>query len=317
MVRKLFINCFLFLFFVFFFSSCNIFIEKDLEIDNSEIYIINESELEIDIINNSYIIVEVNQTLKKENTSSGSIKLIKPEIEEKNWYKPKPGILWQWQLSGDIDTTFDVDLYDVDLVETPKEIIHELHQKDIKVICYFSAGSWEEYREDADNFPREVLGKNLDGWADEKWLDVSNFEKFASIIESRLDLAVEKGCDGVEPDNIDGFENDNGFNLNYDDQLKYNIWLSKEAHERNLSIALKNDLNQVKDLIVYYDFVVNEECFYYEECDLLLPFIDDDKAVLGVEYDLHIDDFCSFANKNDFSWLKKNIDLDSYMISCN
>lgn len=31
------------------------------------------------------------------------------------------------------------------------------------------------------------------------------------------------GFDGLEPDNIDGFLNDTGFPLPYDDQLEYNI----------------------------------------------------------------------------------------------
>jgi len=33
--------------------------------------------------------------------------------------RPEPGLSWQWQLSGPVDASFDVDVYDVDGVETP------------------------------------------------------------------------------------------------------------------------------------------------------------------------------------------------------
>lgn len=237
-------------------------------------------------------------------------------VIDKTWYQPKSGTSWQWQLSGKINTDYNVDLYDIDLVETPQEVIDELHSRDIKVICYFSAGSWENYREDAKDFPEEVIGKTLEGWPNEKWLKISQYEKFADIMKKRLDLAVQKKCDGIEPDNIDGYQNDNGFDSTYQDQLNYNKWLAGEAHKRNLSIALKNDLEQVNDLVDYFDFAINEQCFDYDECNLLLPFIEQDKAVLGAEYELEITDFCPEANRLNFSWLKMDYDLDGNRISC-
>lgn len=232
------------------------------------------------------------------------------------WFIPQPGITWQWQLSGTINTTHDVALYDIDLVNTPQSTIEQLHSNGSKVICYFSAGSWESFREDAADFPDEVIGKTLDGWADEKWLDISNYELFASTIRQRLDVAVQKECDGVEPDNIDGYQNNSGFDLTYEDQRNYNLWLSTEAHERNLSIALKNDLDQVDDLVDYFDFAINEQCFEYDECETLLPFIQNNKAVLGVEYNLNTDEFCETAASMNFSWLKMNLDLDGSRIAC-
>lgn len=94
-------------------------------------------------------------------------------------------------------------------------------------------------------------------------------------MSKRLDLAKSKGCDGVEPDNIDAYiqVNGGGFKVTYQDQLNYNIWLAREAHARNLSIGLKNDVDQVKDLVSHFDWALNEECYQYNECDTLLPFI--------------------------------------------
>lgn len=95
------------------------------------------------------------------------------------------------------------------------------------------------------------------------------------IMQKRLDLAKSKGCDGVEPDNVDAYtqKNGGGFKITYQQQLTYNIWLAREAHARDLSIGLKNDVDQVKDLVTHFDWALNEECYEYNECDTLAPFI--------------------------------------------
>ena len=233
-----------------------------------------------------------------------------------NWYKPKPEITWQWQLTGDINTSYDVDLYDVDLFDTPQSVIDELHTKDTKVICYISVGSYEDWRYDANQFSKSILGKDYEGWKGEKWLDISQYNKFSKIITNRLDLALEKKCDGIEPDNINGYQENTGFELTYQDQIEYNIWLANEAHNRNLSIALKNDGEQASDLIEYYDFAIVEECFEWDECDPYKIFIDINKAVIGVEYELDTNKFCREANSLKFSWLKMDYDLDGERFSC-
>lgn len=237
-------------------------------------------------------------------------------LEKSDWWKPKPDTSWQWQLKGTLNTNYDVDMYDIDLFDNSKEAIKALQNKGIKVICYFSAGSYEDWRVDKDDFPKEVLGKTLEGWENEKWLDVSKIELLSLIMEKRLDLAVEKGCDGVEPDNVDGYLNDNGFSLTSQDQLNYNKWLAEEAHKRGLTIGLKNDLDQIPELVYYFDFALNEQCFAYNECGTLLPFIEKDKAVFGVEYDLQPEEFCSKANDLNFDWLKMEYDLDGGRIAC-
>ncbi|MBL7161118.1 MAG: endo alpha-1,4 polygalactosaminidase [Anaerolineales bacterium] len=236
--------------------------------------------------------------------------------QDSNWWQPAPGTSWQWQLSGEIDTTLDVQVYDIDLFEAPQNVIDELHADGRVVICYFSAGSWEDWREDADDFPTELLGKELEGWPDEKWLDIRQIELLAPIMEARLDLAVDKGCDGVEPDNMDGYANQSGFSLTYQDQLEYNLWLAEVAHARGLSIGLKNDLDQIQDLVLYFDWALNEECFYYDECDLLLPFVHSGKSVFGVEYELDSDEFCPQVNAMNFDFLKKNWELDAWREPC-
>ena len=222
---------------------------------------------------------------------------------------------WQWQLTGDIDTSFDVQMYDIDLFDVPQSIIDQLHADGRTVICYFSAGSWEDWRPDADQFPASVKG-NSNGWPGEKWLDIRRIDVLGPIMAARLDLAAQKRCDGVEPDNVDGYTNNTGFPLNAQDQLTYNIWLANAAHARGLSVGLKNDLDQATTLLPYFDWALNESCFQYNECELLLPFVQAGKAVFGVEYKGNPTTFCPRANAMNFDWLKKNTDLDAWRLAC-
>lgn len=231
-------------------------------------------------------------------------------------WQPTPGTSWQWQLTGEIDTSFDVQMYDIDLFDTPQSVIDQLHADGRIVICYFSAGSWEDWRPDANDFPAEVVGNPLDGWPDENWLDIRQLDKLGPLMAARLNLAVQKDCDGVEPDNIDGYTNITGFALSAQDQLTYNTWLAEQAHARALSIGLKNDLEQIPNLLPYFDWALNEECFTYDECNSLTPFVQANKAVFGVEYELDSNQFCPQANNLDFDFLRKHEELDAWRESC-
>jgi len=239
-----------------------------------------------------------------------------PHQSSPSWWRPGPGTSWQWQLSGTIDTSIDVRMYDIDLFDTPQTVIDQLHHDGRKVVCYFSAGSYENWRPDKDSYPSEILGHNLDGWPGEKWVDIRQLDKLGPILTARFDLAVTKQCDGIEPDNIDGFTNTTGFPLTANDQLVFNRWLADQAHRRGLSIGLKNDLDQIQELVNDFDWALNEQCFQYDECDMLLPFVQAGKAVFGVEYKGDPSDFCPRANAKNFDWLKKQIDLDSWRVPC-
>ncbi len=243
-----------------------------------------------------------------------------PPASGGSWYRPAPGVRWQWQLQGAINTSYDVEIYDIDLFETPNASIQQLHDAGRKVICYFSAGSWENFRPDKNDFPTADIGNPLDGWPGEKWLDVRS-SNVRQIMQARLDMAVSKGCDGVEPDNMDGYSNNPGFNFSATDQLDYNRFIAHAAHVRHLSVALKNDLEQIPQLVADFDFAVNEQCFEFNECDLLQPFIDAGKAVLNAEYaSRYVSDsssLCTDANARQFSTLVLALSLDdTYRDSC-
>jgi len=227
------------------------------------------------------------------------------------------GTSWQWQLEGEIDTTVDVEMYDIDLFEAPQNVIDALRTDGRNVICYFSAGSFESGRPDADQFPSEALGQTLENWPDERWFDIRH-PGVRAILKLRLDLAVQKRCDGVEPDNVDGFSNDSGFPLTSSDQLDFNRFLAEEAHARGLSVGLKNDLDQVGELEPLFDWALNEECVDYDECEALMPFITAGKAVFHVEYGEAslAASVCPETAPLGLSTLIKRFELDAWRIAC-
>ena len=230
-------------------------------------------------------------------------------------WKPALNTSWQWQLTGTLDTSLNVTMYDIDLFDNSASVVASLKNSGKKVICYYSAGSWENWRPDANQFPDSVKG-NSNGWPGEKWLDIRRLDVLGPIMSARLDLAKQKGCDGVEPDNVDGYTNNTGFPLTYQDQINYNKWTANAAHARGLSVGLKNDIEQVNDLLSYYDWTLNEQCFQYNECDPLTKFVQAGKAVFNVEYKLDTSQFCPQANSMNFNSLKKNLDLDAYRVAC-
>lgn len=235
-------------------------------------------------------------------------------------WSPPPGTTWQWQLTGTIDASYDVAMYDIDLFDAPDAVIDTLHDDGKIVICYFSAGSFEDWREDAGDFPQDALGEPLEDWEGERWLDV-RVSGVRDVMENRLDYAVSRGCDGVEPDNVDGYQNDTGFDLDEGDQLDYNRFLASSAHARGLSVGLKNDVDQLDDLAGRFDWALNEECHQYDECGAYDAFLDRGKAVFHVEY---VDDFADAGdlagevcgNYPGFSTLIKTWDLGSEYLAC-
>jgi len=219
------------------------------------------------------------------------------------------GTKWYWQLQGTINTSLSPKVYDIDLYDTSTATISYLKSSGHIVICYFSAGTYEDWRSDAGSFPTSALGNNVDGWPGEKWLDVRNTQ-VRSIMASRMDLAKSKGCDGLEPDNVDGYSNGSGFPLTSADQINFNKYLADQAHARGMIIALKNSTDLVSALVNSFDFAVVEECFKYNECEEYSPFITQNKAVLNAEYTNYSASVCTKAANLKFSTAFFNLDLN-------
>lgn len=247
-----------------------------------------------------------------------------------SWWQPSPGQSWQWQLSGSpIDTSVDAEIFDVDVDSTEAATVASLHAAGRKVICYIDVGSWETYRSDANDFPSAILGNGVDGWPDERWVDIRALDApqgptgktLRQILLARLDTCRSKGFDAVEPDWLDSYLNPTGFPLTASDQLTFNQFIASAAHQRGLGVALKNDKEQTAALVDTFDFGVDEECQQWSECigpgtagdPGWSPFLQAHKAVLNAEY---TDQTTTCQQPTGFSSILKHRQLDAYRKVC-
>lgn len=245
-------------------------------------------------------------------------------------WQPAAGTTWQWQLQAGagatgLDLDVDAEIWDVDLFETTDADLAALQAADRHLVCYLSAGSVEDFRDDADDFPAEAVGEPLDGFPDEHWLDVRDPRVLAVQI-ARLDRVVERGCDGVEPDNVDAYDGQSGFELTEANVVIYLHELAIAAHERGLALGLKNGAEIVPDVVDVLDFAVVEECWTLDECDAWQPFLDADEPVLVAEYpedespdgvQRHAGDVCPAARESRASTLVLPLLLDgSLRVAC-
>lgn len=235
--------------------------------------------------------------------------LLAPAGAAARW-QPKPtAAAWQWQLQGKIDTSIEAGVYEVDGFEVGAKTVARLHRLRRRAICYLDVGSWENYRPDAGRFPKKIIGRAYEGYPDEHWLDIRRIDLLAPILRHRFDLCRRKGFDGVEPDNIAGYENRTGFPLSAGDQLRFNRWVAREVHRRGMAVALKNDPGQVPELLDSFDFAVVEECFAYDECGEFSPFVAAGKRVFVAEYEEPLAAICDQAERLRFSVIHKDYDL--------
>lgn len=145
---------------------------------------------------------------------------------------------------------------------------------------------------------------------------------------ARLDLAAAKGCDGVDPDNVDGYAADNGIPaLTVDAAADYMRWLADEANRRGLAIGLKNADAIIPKVIDRMAWSVNEQCVHYAECDTYAAFLRDGKPVFHIEYPAGAPDrlcdvktACGGAGTDGgatgFSSVLKKMDLDDWVVEC-
>ena len=216
----------------------------------------------------------------------------------------------------------------IDLFDNDANTISALQAAGTKVLCYFSAGSHEDWRDDWTTPAPGDVGSDLDGWEGEAWANIRS-PTVRKVMASRIALAQEKGCDAVDPDNIDGYNNDNGLDLTSDDSVDFVRFLASEAHTRGLAIGLKNSLEIVDALSGDVDFAVNEQCHEYKECDAYADFAGAGKAVFHVEYPKGEDvsnskpaeanlkeAICGDPASSTSSTVLKNIDLDGWIEFC-
>jgi hypothetical protein len=223
---------------------------------------------------------------------------------------------WQIQFQGKLNFKVKkASVIDIDGFDNSAATVSTLEAGGRKTLCYISAGSWENWRPDQGDFPPELLGNVYDGYPDERWLDIRRMDLLAPILEARIQMCKDKGFDAVDPDNLNGFENDTGFPLTAGDQINFNAWLANLVHSKGLAVGLKNDGPQVGTLVNYYDFAIVESCFQYEECSPYESFVQNGKAVFAIEYK-RPKKYCAEAKLLGFSAIYKRPDLKASRITC-
>ncbi len=239
-------------------------------------------------------------------------------------YIPTPGTTFEWRLDElPNNFTTEAEVIDIDAFDATPELVTNLQAQGKKVIAYLSVGSVESYREDASDFPEEVIGNVYEGFEDENWLDIREIDLLAPIMRARFDMVKQKGFDGFEPDNINGYQNNTGFNLTQEDAKTYSRWLIEEAHNRGLSIGQKNAEELVPEMVDEFDWFLSEDAYVDDFYQQLSPYISANKAVFFVEYTDRISetDFqnlvCPEAASQNFSAILKDRDLTDVTFYCN
>lgn len=233
---------------------------------------------------------------------------------------PPAGESYQIQYDGKLDLSVPAKIYDLDMFDTKPSVVAELHKNGRHVMCYISAGTWERWRPDADKFPKSVLGDPDGHWKGERWLDIRQTSILEPIMARRLDLCKKKGFDGVDPDNLDGYQNKTGFPLTYQEQLTYDSWVAKASHDRGLTADQKGDNGQVKDLVKVYDFAVVEQCYAQHWCGSFDLYTRQNRLVVDVEYyhaqNRFLNGNCSEAGKNHDTAILKKLELTAWLLTC-
>jgi hypothetical protein len=229
-------------------------------------------------------------------------------------------------------SVFDIDLYAAEEVSGDNKTLNTaavkaIHAKGAKAICYVDAGSIEDFRPDYQqaltwhkSHGNSLLGKPFSPeFPNERWANINNDKGqrdfLLKLMEARVDKCVQAGFDGVEFDVVNAHEEGKpvtGWSVTPATQLVYNRALAGLAHRKGLSAALKNDLSQVGELVSYFDYAVNEECFQYDECGELSAFVKAGKPVFHVEYETSPASFCGKSGTLTFNSLKKPADYSLY-----
>jgi hypothetical protein len=230
--------------------------------------------------------------------------------------RPTAGATFQIQLTGNLDTTVDASTYTIDLATAPS-VIADLHAAGRIVMCFFSGGTYEPFRDDASRFSPAALGSALSDYPNERWIDVRD-GGVRAVMTDRVARAAQSGCDGIHAGNLDGYLQNTGFPLTDSDQQSYDRWLAQAAHAVGMSAGLVDgDAALSGPLAADFDWAVVWSCVD-AGCDAAGPFLAVGKPVFVVEFggaDLAAS-VCPKAQGLGLSAVIKNQALDAFRGGC-
>lgn len=229
-----------------------------------------------------YPLTQSRATSKDFHKTTGHITVTTAKVTT-TWAKPAATAAFQVVLKNSIEVRPEagIDVYDIDLDSSPATF-RALQDAKKYIVCYFSAGTSEVYRKDVGCFNHKMgsqdygkgyssllihyvvrichEGCNFGGeFPDEFWLNTTS-PKVRRIMQSRIQYAKDQGCNAIDPDNMDGYNNLNGIGATPEDAINFFKFLSAEARSRGMGIGLKNSLDIIANVTAHMDFAVNEEC---------------------------------------------------------
>jgi endo-alpha-1,4-polygalactosaminidase (GH114 family) len=174
-------------------------------------------------------------------------------------------------------------------------------------VCYFNAGLAQtsdcdyDTRWENSGLLGNIYSPDEPEFSDERWVNIKN-QTARDWMKQRITLARDLGCDAVDPDNIDGYLNDEdgnngtGWNLSQDDYVTFVTELATHAHSLTtekgytMLIGQKNAPELVEQVGGVLDFAVLEDCKTlnddedYTFCIDFQAYIAEGKPVFSIEY---------------------------------
>jgi hypothetical protein len=247
-----------------------------------------------------------------------------PSTAASSWWRPGPLSSWQYDLGWPVAVPTNigpVQVYDIDYDGAEQgtqaqvaALVTRIHAEGGHAICYLETGAWENYRPDASQYPASVLGNVMGGYPDERYVDIRQWSVLEPILEARFRQCKAEGFDGVETDIDDSYTDDTGFPLTLQDEVTFDTEVATDIHALGLAWFLKNGVNGdafITDMVPVADGTVNEQCWQYQECSQLEPFVRAGKPILNVEYeDLAQAGTCQQARSFPMATMHTDVNLD-------
>ena len=232
-------------------------------------------------------------------------------------WRPALAASWQIQLTGQLDTVVDANIYIVDLFDTTEGQIAALRSAGRRVLCYVSVGTLEPWRSDAADFPAEAVGTANASYPDERWLDIRH-PMVRTRMAARMDTGRQKGCDGVELSSVSSAGENTGFPLTAADVLDYARFLASESRRLGLSPGIAGSGDRAATLEPEFDWAFTQGCLAAARCGAMAPFINAQKVVFAVEFGTEADlpSICPLAQAAGVNALIKSRSLDAFRAPC-
>jgi hypothetical protein len=237
----------------------------------------------------------------------------------RSWWHPKAtgpndGPEFQWELDHALDIHRASDagsgavnwlgkrsgvttVYDIDGIVNSASTVTALHKLRDRAICYIEVGAAGNYYSARSEHVKVTyyeqlarahdLGAAMPGYP-ERYLNVRAASTVTIIKAMIRQQCAAKGFDAVEPDIDDSYADTTGFPITEAADIRYDLALGAYAHRLGLAWGQKNGDNDPefsRALEPHTDFLLDEECNYYQTCGIVAPpYTKAGKLALDAEY---------------------------------